>query len=136
MNTRDSRFLSTVAWGHRHRLLLLSAMAIAMVFIGSAALAQESSLRHKFLMRGQVLEVQNNTLVLCVGSEDGAAVGQELNVIRHSRIAVPPKAPGPGFRRDNVGKVKITRIFYGHYAQATVIKGDARVNDTVETQRP
>ena len=36
-------------------------------------------------MRGQVLEKQNETLVVCVGQADGAQVGQVLDVIRHKR---------------------------------------------------
>lgn len=136
MKIRDSRFLSPGGRGRHHRRLLLGGVALSMVLMGCATVAPESSLRHEYLMRGQILEVQDNSLVMCIGSADGAAVGQELNVIRHTRIAKPPKSVGPGFRRDNVGKVRITTIFDDHYAQATVIDGTVRENDSVETQRP
>jgi len=108
-------------------------MTLAIVISSSMAFAQETSFRHKYLMRGQVLEVKDATLVVCVGTADGAAVGQELDVIRHTRVTTPPKSASPGFRRKNVGKVKITTIFDDHYALATVINGSVRVNDTVES---
>ena len=79
---------------------LLSVLMLALVVGSSVVQAEETSFRHKYLMRGQVLEVENKTLVLCIGTADGAEVGQELDVVRHERSQIPPKAPGPNFRRE------------------------------------
>ncbi|WP_066921972.1 hypothetical protein [Steroidobacter denitrificans] len=49
--------------------------------------ASEGGFRLNVLMRGQVLEKQDETLVVCVGQVDGAQVGQVLEVIRHKRRA-------------------------------------------------
>jgi len=116
-------------------VLVSTAMTLVMLFGSAMALAQDTSFRHKYLMRGQILDVEDKGLVVCVGTADGAEVGQELDVIRHKRIPTPPKSPLPRFRRETVGKVRITAVVDGHYAQAEVITGDVRVNDTVELQR-
>jgi hypothetical protein len=126
------------AFGHlvrqRHwRLLIVLMLMLALVVSSSMASAEETGYRHKYLMRGQVLEVENQTLVLCIGTADGAEVGQELDVVRHVKSQIPPKATGPNFQRQKVGKVRITTIFDEHYAEATVLDGDVRLNDTVET---
>jgi hypothetical protein len=112
---------------------LLSVLMLALVIGSSVVNAEEPGFRHKYLMRGQVLEVENQTLVLCIGTADGAEVGQELDVVRHVKSQIPPKATGPNFQRQTVGKVRITTIFDEHYAEATVLDGDVRLNDTVET---
>lgn len=139
MKRSDSQFPAAIvrplqqrSWRPLGALMLALALALG----SSMAPAQETSFRHKYLMRGQVLEVKDAALVVCVGTADGAAVGQELDVVRHTRVRTPPKSVSPGFRRENVGKVKITTIFDDHYAQATVVSGNVRVNDTIELERP
>ncbi len=65
-----------------------AALAMAALFafaLPGVASASEGGFRHNVLMRGQVLEKQNETLVVCVGQADGAQVGQVLDVIRHKR---------------------------------------------------
>ena len=110
------------------------------LFTGVAAaacmptLALAQGIVHKYLMRGQVVEAQDNALVVCVGTADGAVVGQELDVIRHVPRTTPSGKAPHVFRRENVGKVKITALVDDHYAEATVINGNIRVNDTVEAE--
>lgn len=111
---------------------LLSVLMLALMVGSSLVQAEETSFLHKYLMRGQVLEVEDKSLVLCIGTADGAEVGQELDVVRHERSQTPPKAAGPNFRRERVGKVRITRIFDEHYAEANVLEGDVRPHDMVE----
>ena len=111
---------------------LLSVLMLALVVGSSGVNAEETSFRHKYLMRGQILEVENQTLMLCIGTADGAEVGQALDVVRHVKSPIPPKALGPSFQRENVGKVRITKIFDEHYAEAIVLEGDVRMHDTVE----
>jgi hypothetical protein len=98
----------------------------------AVAHADETSFRHKYLMRGQVLEVENKSAVVCIGTADGAQVGQEMDVVRHERSQIPPKATGPNFQREKVGTVRISRIFDEHYAEAAVLEGDIRPHDMVE----
>jgi hypothetical protein len=108
------------------------ALLLSLAF-ATAAQALESG--HKYLMRGQVLDVQDNTLVVCIGRKDGAQAGQVLDVVRHERDPHQHKSAAPSFVRKDIGKVRITSIVDDHYAEATVIEGEIKVNDTVELQR-
>lgn len=118
--------------GRASRWLGLGALMLA---LASTAHAEESSFRHEVLMRGQILEADAGALVVCVGEADGAQVGQVLEVVRHKRVSRGPKAAGPRFRREPVGQVRITELFDTHYAQAEVVTGKPKVNDTVELIR-
>jgi len=114
----------------------LAPTVLLMAFAASAQ-AGETSFRHKYLMRGQILEMDAHTLVVCVGREDGAEVGQVLDVVRHVPVmGANPKDGGPRFRRVDVGSVKVTSLFDDHYATAEVVEGSPKVNDIVELKRP
>ena len=83
---------------------------------------------HGFLMKGSIIEASDSDVYLCIGSKDGASVGQELDVYKiiQGRSKVTP------FRRERTGKIKITEIIDEHFAKATVISGKAEKNDIVE----
>lgn len=116
------------------RVLIGLAMA-GLLASFTATAAETPSLRHTFFMRGQVVEAQEQSLVICIGSADGASVGQQLDVVRHRRTRTGPKGMGR-FEREVVGKVRIDAIVDEHYAEATVISGKARENDSVELATP
>lgn len=119
----------------RPRRWLLPLALILALSTSTSASAAEGSFRHEVLMRGQILDKDNGSLVVCVGEADGAQVGQVLDVVRHTRVSRSPKAAGPRFRREAVGQVRITELFDTHYAQAEVVTGKPKVNDTVELNR-
>lgn len=116
----------------RHALL---AAVLLTALVGVTAAASEGSFRHGFVMRGQILESEARSVVVCVGKQDGAEVGQVLDVVRHVRAKAPSKGAPPHFRRDQVGTVRITSLFDDHYATAEIVKGSPKVNDTVELER-
>jgi hypothetical protein len=113
---------------------VLSPMILLAALAGSAH-AGETSFKHKYLMRGQILEADAGALVVCVGKEDGAEVGQVLDIVRYVREMGNPKE-SPKFRRVEVGSVKVTSLFDDHYATAEVVDGSPKVNDIVELKRP
>ena len=89
-------------------------------------------LRHGVLMKGQVIKVNSdNSLVVCVGTNDGAKVGQVLDayryVVRHS-----VEEGRDQFLRNELGKVSIQEIVNEHYAIAKVINGSVQINDMVQ----
>ena len=83
---------------------------------------------HGFLMKRSIIETSDADIYLCIGSKDGAAAGQELNVYKVIRAT----RARPTFRREYTGKVKITEIIDEHFAKATVISGKAEKDDIVE----
>jgi len=91
--------------------------------------AGDSVIRHQF-MQGQVLSVDANEIVVCIGKRDGARDGQVLNVIRHlAEIAVVEGAP---FSRAQVGQVRIVDVYDDHYAHVSIVTGEAKTGDMVE----
>ncbi len=83
---------------------------------------------HGVLMKGSIIEASDSDVYLCIGSKDGAAVGQELDVYKVIRV----RRATPTFKRVFSGRVKITEIIDEHFARATVISGKAEKDDIVE----
>ncbi len=113
----------------RHVRLLLAAILLALL----AACATNSPTRHYF-MQGQVLSVEDKSVVLCVGTAHGAEVGQVLSVYRNEQVRTAPKATAGGFKRVPMGQVRIVEVFDEHYARAEVVTGEIHANDTAELQ--
>lgn len=112
------------------RLALAAVLAAALALTGCAG---TSPTYHRYLMQGQVLSLDGDAMVVCIGDRDGAQVGQELTVIRHvAKTGGPPKAVASGFRREQVGTARIAEVFDEHYARAQVLSGRLKVNDVVE----
>ena len=92
---------------------------------------------HKYFMRGQVVKVDGDSAVLCIGSEGGAIKGQTLSVYRIIYPAnVEPGAEAEegndNFRREYVGELTVVAIIDTHFAKASLDEGDIREHDVVE----
>ncbi|MEI6412675.1 MAG: hypothetical protein WCP34_00245 [Pseudomonadota bacterium] len=92
-----------------------------------------ASVVHQAAMRGQILDVTDGETYLCIGSHDGAQVGQELTVQRFTRISGVKGSWN--FRKDATGIVKITEIVDEHFAKAKILTGKVGVNDIVELEK-
>ena len=106
-------------------------MVLALVMSGCASMQTAG---HEYLMKGQVLDVTDDVAYLCVGSKDGAQVGQAFTVYRFEKALNPdPKSVLPYFKRvETGGKVKIAEIVDEHMATAKILAGSVKVNDVVE----
>ena len=111
--------------------LLLAALILS---APAVSLAGPKAVYHSWIMRGQILSVEEGKTVICIGKRDRAKVGQVLEVIRQS-AAVSGSPRAPAFTPVNVGQVRITKIFDEHYSEAEVVSGDLKANDTVELER-
>jgi len=85
---------------------------------------------HSFFMRGQIVDKDAGGTVICIGSADGAKVGQVLEVYRVKRT----HGKMPSYGRTLTGHVMVDRIFDEHFAHAAVTDGTSAVNDVVELQ--
>lgn len=110
------------------------ALVVAIMLPLAGCTGMESA-GHRYFMRGQILEAAGNDIYLCIGSQDGARVGQELDVFKFTRVAAHPKPSNKRYKREHVGKVQIVSITDEHMATAKVISGSARKNDVVELAR-
>jgi hypothetical protein len=132
MKSRDMR--DTVQRDSRGGLLRLVGLALAASLVLGGC-ATNSASYHRLVMQGQVLSMDGGTLTVCIGDEDGARVGQVLDVVRHVPRTGAPKASGPSYRREPVGSARVETLFDGHYATAVVVSGQPRVTDMVEFER-
>lgn len=96
--------------------------------------AKVDSARHSYTMRGQILDVTDDGVYLCIGRKDGAVVGQEYAVYRFIRTS-NFKSSIPTYKKEDTGTVKLTEITDEHYAKAKVIAGEAKVHDIVELKQ-
>jgi hypothetical protein len=106
---------------------------LAILLIFAAGCATMETAGHKYVMKGQILDVSNSEAYLCIGSADGAKAGQEFPVYRYVRLPYSgAKQSTPSFKRETVGSVKITQVVDVHYARAAILRGDIKVNDVAE----
>ena len=112
--------------GIENAVSLILAIFIAFLMFSCAAVY------HGLLMKGSIIEASDSEVYLCIGSKDGASVGQELDVYKVIRVT----RARPTFRREHTGKVRIIEIVDEHFARATVIFGKAEKDDIVELVRP
>jgi len=113
---------------NRKSFLLMLCLAISFTFMLSAH-AEASNVYHRLFMKGSIIEKSGSEVYLCIGTNDGASVGQELEVFKVSMTGQPKS---PSFSRKLTGKIKITQIYDEHFAKADVISGSAEKNDVVE----
>src|SRR5262245_18965367 len=113
------------------RIAELILIGILLFFSGCATFG---SARHQYLMRGQILNVENGVAYLCIGSSEGAKVGQTYDVYKFKRI------PGIGkqdfrYTREKTGLVKVIEIVDEHFARAEVVSGQVKENLFVELKQ-
>ncbi len=111
----------------------ISSLVVVLLLLTAGCATLESA-KHEYIMRGQVLETNGDSAYLCIGSKDGAKVGQEYTVYRYVKVPNPYVRPGAAysFRREQTGEVKITEIVDEHMANAKVVRGNVREHDVVE----
>lgn len=110
---------------------------LSSVLLAISACSSMQSARHEYLMRGQVVEITGSEAVVCIGSQDGAQVGQELTVYKlvSRNSGGSPKNSALRWERIKVGSVRIMQVIDEHFATARVISGPVEVNHVVELNR-
>lgn len=127
--SRKESIMYQLKSGNGKRLLLVVMMMVGLFMLVSCTASQQQKIHHGFFMKGSIIHTTDDGVYLCIGSKDGAVVGQELDVYKIT-FTGQPKAPS--FKREKTGKVKITEIVDEHFATAAVISGKAEKNDIVE----
>ena len=106
------------------------------VLLATSACSSMQSARHEYLMRGQVVEVSGGSAVVCIGSKDGAQVGQELVVYKLiAKTSGGSAKSAQRWERVKVGSVRIAEVLDEHFATVQVISGPVEVNHVVELNR-
>ena len=117
------------------RILVFNALLVLLV-VALAGCSRMETARHEILMKGQILEVTDNSAYLCIGSKDGADVGDQFAVYKFTRAVNPDSkyAAHPYYEREVVGKIKITEIVDEHMAKANIVAGEVHPNYFVELE--
>ena len=87
---------------------------------------------HTSTMRGLIVGADKSGSVVCIGTADGAEVGQWLKVYHIYNHVGPNKSSIPMYHRQVVGHVRIDHIFDEHFAHVRVTDGHPVTNDIVE----
>lgn len=117
------------------RKLVFNAFLVFLV-VALVGCSDMESARHEILMKGQILEVTDNSAYLCIGSKDGAEVGDQFAVYKFTRAENPDSkyAGHPYYKREVVGRIKITDVFDEHMAKANILAGEVKPNYFVELE--
>ena len=111
----------------------VTAFFFLIFFIVLAGCASFGGASPKYLMKGQILEVDKQEAYLCIGSAEGAKAGQKFSVFRYVKArGSVEKQSLPGYKRELVGAVKITEVVDEHFAKAIILDGDIKINDVAE----
>jgi hypothetical protein len=115
--------------------LVFNAFLVFLV-LALAGCSRMESARHEHIMKGQILEVTDNSAYLCIGSKDGAEVGDQFVVYKFTRGVNPDSkyTSQPYYKRDQVGKIKITEIIDEHMARAKILEGEVKPHYFVELE--
>lgn len=115
------------------KLQMITKILLAALLLIAAGCAALESKGHKYVMRGQILEVADSMAYLCLGSADGAQVGQEYAVYKFIKSPTAnPKSMQPSYKKEESGTVKIVEIMDEHMAKAKVLSGQVETNNVVE----
>jgi hypothetical protein len=116
----------------------------AALLVGAACLAptlaraagDDAGWYHEFVMKGSVIDVAEEGIYFCIGTPDGAKVGEEYDAIHVRRdISGHPRST-PRFKHVKVGRVRVEEIVDVHYAKAKVIEGKVAKGDIIALGKP
>jgi hypothetical protein len=83
---------------------------------------------HKVLMRGQVVGVDGDQVVFCIGSDTGAAIGEEFDAYRYTY------EDGGYYNTKEVGSVVVREIVNVHFAKGFISRGEVAKHDILFSQ--
>lgn len=109
----------------------ISKLIVIAVFGFIVSGCANSDFSHKYLMKGQVVSAEIDNIVVCIGLDDGAKVGQVLDVYKFV-MNDENDDDSDFFKQEKSGKVKISKIFDEHFAQVTVLEGTVERNNMVQ----
>lgn len=114
------------------------------VFLGIGVLGG-CSIGHE-TMRGSIVMKFEDRAHVCIGTSDGAQVGDIMFVYRvkvdntwwlpeYQQRVPTGRTATQRYQKIKVGEVKVTEIFDEHFAAVVLISGELQSNDIVEKRR-
>jgi hypothetical protein len=119
--------------GEQTMLTKISRVFVLVLVTSFITACANSQFYHETIMRGQIVGFDKNEIVVCIGTNDGADIGQELQVYRSNWEDMSVETlEGDGYKYEYVGKVKIVSIVNDHFARAKILDGKLNKYDMVE----
>ena len=87
---------------------------------------------HKVFMRGQIVGVDGDQVVFCIGSDTGASIGEEF--VAHRYTYEETGENGEYYGTIEVGSVVVREIVNVHFAKGVISSGDATKYDILFSQ--
>ena len=100
-------------------------LLLAVTLVAAGACASVERAYHAEVMQGQIVDKTDGEVVLCIGTKEGAKVGQMLTVYEIRNVAVTGNPKAVRYERIPVGKIQITEIIEEHFAKARITEGQA-----------
>jgi hypothetical protein len=89
---------------------------------------------HQFFMRGQVVQVDNDKVVVCLGTQGEFGPGDEYDVFQI--VQEGSMADGTDtYHLEMVGAIVLVEIVDEHFARGRITNGTAEVSNEVEARR-
>lgn len=100
----------------------ISKLMVIAVFSLVVSGCANSDFSHNYLMKGQVISVDDNNIYVCVGLDDGAKVGQILETYRF--VMNDDNDEGADFfLKQETGQIRIEELVDEHFAKVSVLEG-------------
>ncbi len=116
------------------RLRKIVKYGAVIILIGLLAGCSGNQMLHEYFYKGQVIGIEGDEIVLCIGSRDGAETGQNLSVYRYiyeGSITEGEEAYGKAY----IGQITVNKIVNTHFARAKIISGKIKKYDVAEPVR-
>ena len=108
----------------------ISKLMVIAVFSLVVSGCANSDFSHNYLMKGQVISVDDNNIYVCVGLDDGAKVGQILETYRF--VMNDDNDEGADFfLKQETGQIRIEELVDKHFAKVSVLEGEVKKHDMV-----
>ncbi|WOJ98143.1 hypothetical protein R0137_06095 [Congregibacter brevis] len=82
---------------------------------------------HKVFMRGQIVGVDGDEVVFCIGTETGASIGEEF--VAHRYTYEENQENGDYYGTKEVGSVEVREIVNEHFAKGVISSGEVTKYD-------
>ena len=119
---------------NRWAVFIFVSVALALASAATVFATDEPGVRHRYFMKGQLLEVDSQGVYLCIGTNDGAHAGQQLDVFRYGRAKDANPKAAPRFERKRIGRIEVVEVVDEHFARGKVLAGELRIGDVAELE--
>lgn len=106
-----------------------------LLFFSALVACTSNPYYHKNFMRGQIVGINEDEIIVCIGTEDGVEPGQDLSVYRVVyENATSPEGYGE-FNRKYIGELSVVSVIDEHFARVSVVSGNISKHDIVELKQ-